>query len=280
MNILSGLDVRDSIKEKLKKEFLKISFKPKLSIILVSNREDSVLYVKNKQKFGQEISVEVEVVNLDENISEDNLVLEIEKLNKDLSVKGVIVQLPLPDRINKERVLNTISILKDVDGLTTENQNMLYLDKKAILPATAKAILSIFDFYKIQLKNKKVAVFGKSFLVGKPIAFCLSKMGAEVSIVDSKTSNPKDISKNSDIIISAIGKPLYIDKSFIGNNKPIVIDVGINKTESGLCGDVFFDDVKDLVSGITPVPKGVGPVTVACIFENLLDLCYNISVIS
>ncbi len=280
MNILSGLEVREFIKEKLKKVLLQIPFKPKLSIVLVSNREDSVLYVKNKQKFGQEIGVEVEVIKLDENISENDLISEIQKLNEDSGVNGIVVQLPLPDGINKEKVLNAVSVLKDVDGLTKENQEMLYWSKKAILPATARAVLSILDFYKIEVKDKKVVVFGKSSLVGKPTAFCLSKMGAEVFVIDSKTENPKSISQNADIIVVAIGKPFYIDKSFIGKNNPVVIDVGINKTEFGLCGDVFFDDVKDFVSFITPVPKGVGPVTVVSLFQNLLDLCYNDAVIN
>lgn len=273
MKILSGLEVRDFIKEKLKISISALSFKPKLSIILVSDRQDSVLYVKNKEKFGQEIGVLVDVIKLNDDVSENLLLSEIEKLNKDDSVNGIIVQLPLPDHLNKEKILNKISILKDVDGLTFENQEKLYKNKSSVFPATARAIVSILNFYNIQVENKKVVIFGKSNLVGKPTSFYLKKLKADVSVIDSKTENPEKISRLADIIIVAIGKPLYINKFFIGNNKPVVIDVGINKIGDRLCGDVDFEEVKDMVSSITPVPKGVGPVTVASVFENLSDLC-------
>ena len=275
MNILSGLEVRDFIKEKLKKQFSQIGFKPKLSILLVSSRSDSVLYVKNKQKFGEDIGVLVEVINFREDVSESVLISEIDRLNRDVSVNAIIVQLPLPGHIDKENVLNRIDISKDVDGLTVANQNNLYSNKPAILPATARAVISIFNFYKIEIKNKNIAIFGKSSLVGKPTAFYLQKLGASISVIDSKTEDPQKLSKKADIIVVAIGKPLYINSSFIGNNKPVIVDVGINQKNSALCGDVDFEDVKSLVSAITPVPKGVGPVTVASIFENLLEICYN-----
>jgi methylenetetrahydrofolate dehydrogenase (NADP+)/methenyltetrahydrofolate cyclohydrolase len=276
--ILLGTVVRDKIKIELKEKVSKLSFKPILCIIQVGDREDSTIYINQKKKFGEEIGVDVSIKKFSSDISELDLKAEIETLNKDSSVGGIIVQLPLPVHISKN-VIENIDQNKDVDGLTLRNQENLYQGKNgAILPATARAVINILDFYKISISGKKIAVLGRSELVGKPTAFVLQIRGGLVSVIHSQTENPKEITKNADIIVVAIGKPNMIDGSFLGDNKPVIIDVGIHRVqiadsiETKIVGDVDFSSVENLVSFITPVPKGVGPVTVCSLFQNLLDV--------
>ncbi len=278
MQILYGLPVVEYIKSDLRKKLSFLDFKPKLAILNISISDQSDIYVRNKQRFGQEVGFGCDLYNLSSDSTNQEIIDFVSKLNKDSSVNGIIVQLPIPNHLDKDLIINSILPTKDVDGLTEENKKLLYSGKKSVVPATARAILSILDFYKIDVVGKNISVFGRSDLVGKPTACLLSQRGGLVSVISSQTKNPKEISLSADIIISAVGKVNLIDKSYIGNKKPIVIDVGINKIEKddgsfGLCGDVCFDLVKDFVSAITPVPKGVGPVTVASVFENLVDIC-------
>ncbi len=271
-NILYGLPVREKIKEKILNKLSNIQIKPKMVILQIGDREDSNIYIEQKIKFGEEVGIDVLLKKYDEDIQEEKIIYDILNLNNDQSVSGIVVQLPLPNFLNKDRILNSISIKKDVDGLSLDGDIA-----KKILPATPRACLEIFDFYNIDFTNKTVVIFGRSNLVGKPIADYFINKKIKTFIINSQTENPKEISKNANILISAIGKPKYIDKSFIdANKKPVIIDVGINRiledSKSKIVGDVDFDSVKDFVSAITPVPKGVGPITVACLFLNLLDL--------
>lgn len=270
--ILYGSPVRDKIKEILIEKIKKLLKKPVLVVIQVGDREDSNIYIKQKQKFGNEIGVDVrhlKMENIDNlNKTEEYLLTVIKKLNEDTEIDGIIVQLPLPDGFDKDKILNSIDIKKDVDGLVSEpNQN--------VIPATARGVIALLDFYGIEIKGKKATVIGQGFLVGKPIANELEKRGAQVARCDIDTKNIPEISRNSHILITAVGEPNLIKNNFV-NEKQVVIDVGISRIvddtkKTKIVGDVDFDNVNSFVYAITPVPGGVGPVTVACLFQNLID---------
>lgn len=277
--ILYGAPVRDKIKEELKTRIKKLGQKPVLAILQVGNREDSDVYIRQKQKFGEEIGAEIILKKLE---IEDELIREIKKLNEDKNINGIIVQLPLPDGFNTEKVLNIIDKNKDADGLIMGSM---------VVPATARGVMALLDHYEIKVKGKKATVIGQSILAGKPIADELEKRGAEVFRCDINTQNIPEIARGCDILVSAVGKSGLITKEFVNRNQ-VVVDVGITKTsppapllEAGegseqtkpslpkLVGDVNFAEVLPLVASITPVPGGTGPLTVACLFQNLLDLC-------
>lgn len=287
--ILAGLPVRESIKRQLIGRIKNLSFKPKLVIIQVGDRADSNIYIKNKIKFGEDIGVSVILKKFKSNIEEFLLIEEIKKISNDIQVNGIIVQLPLTEGIDSIRVINSIPRNKDADGLTISplftGQSKEEKNVMLITPATAKAVLYMLNYYDIEIKNKKIAVIGKSRLAGGPISELLKSLGAFVENCDRSTKNTKDICKNSDIIISAAGQVGLVNKNFVKEGQ-VIIDVGINKVErreeerdinskSKLVGDVSFEEVAPIVEAITPVPGGVGLVTVACLFENLIDLCYH-----
>ena len=291
--ILYGTPIKEKIKEELKIRVKKLEKEPILAIIQVGDREDSNVYIKQKQKFGGEIGIKV-VLNKFVNISEEELESEIKKLNKDKNIDGIIVQLPQPKNLNTQKIINTVSVKKDADGLVSK-MPFDSCSKKGIFDidtvlATARGVMALLDFYQIEIKNKKVAVIGQGILAGIPIAIEMEKKGAEVFRCDINTKNIPEITKGCDILISAVGKPGLITKEFI-NERQVVVDVGINKTsppthllEAGersgqtktslpkLVGDVNYAEVEPLVYAITPVPGGIGPLTVSCLFQNLLDL--------
>jgi len=208
---------------------------------------------------------------------EEELIEEIKKLNEDKNVSGIIVQLPLPSGLNTEKIINLVSAEKDADGLRMTSPLAPPLAKGRgwggdVITATARGVMALLDFYEIEIKGKKAVVIGQGILAGKPIADELEKRGAEVFKCDINTKNIPEIARDCDILISAVGKAGLITKEFV-NEKQIVIDVGINKVGGKFVGDVLFDEVEPLVFAITPVPGGVGPLTVACLFQNLIDLC-------
>jgi methylenetetrahydrofolate dehydrogenase (NADP+) / methenyltetrahydrofolate cyclohydrolase len=250
--ILYGAPVREEIKRELIERVGKLGRKPCLAVVQVGDREDSNIYVRNKKKFGEEIGIEVRVMNFKYQISNIKLEEEIKKLNNGKSADGIIVQLPLPEGFDTEKIINLIDKNKDADGLA----------RGGAIPATARGVMTLLDFYKIEVAGKKVAVIGQGILAGRPIADELEKRGAEVMRCDINTKNIPEIARSSDVLISAVGKRNLITKEFL-NNKQIIIDVG---------NDVDFAEVEPLVYAITPVPGGVGPLTVACLFQNLLDL--------
>jgi methylenetetrahydrofolate dehydrogenase (NADP+)/methenyltetrahydrofolate cyclohydrolase len=250
-----------------------------LAIVQVGDREDSNVYIRQKQKFGEEIGVGV-ILKKFEPASVEALAGEVEKLNKDKNINGIIVQLPLPEGFDTEKVLNIIDKNKDTDGLTFGSK---------VVPATARGVMTLLDYYEIKVKGKKVAAIGQSILAGKPIADELEKRGAQVFRCDINTKNIPEVARECDILVSAVGKAGLITKEFV-NDKQVVVDVGISKINNDvapmlrserpasggrtkLVGDVNFAEVLPLVAAITPVPGGIGPLTVACLFENLLDLC-------
>jgi len=278
MKILDGKLVREEGIEALKKSISELSFVPCLAIIQVGNRPDSDAFIRAKKSFAKKIGVNEIHIQIPENIKQGELIDIVKKYNEDKDVQGIIVQLPLPIHLNSEAILNAIDSKKDVDGLTPINMKRL-LDghDEAIIPATTRGIRQLLKYYNIELFGKKVVVVGRSTLVGKPIALMCVNENATVTICHSKTSNLKEETKSADIIIVAVGKPNLIDKEYVKAGQ-IIIDVGISRQmDNTLIGDVNFNEVKDIVEMITPVPGGVGQMTVFSLFENLLDLCYNIN---
>lgn len=281
--ILDGRKIRDNSIPKLKEAFSVFEKAPVLAIVQVGDREDTNAYIKAKRLFAEKIGVETVHVKLPLQISEKDLIVEVQKLNDDKKVNGIIVQLPLPEGIDRNAVIDTILPHKDVDAITPQNVKR-WADgvKGALLPATAQGVKTMFKEYNIDLLGKKVAVIGRSTLVGKPIAsMCLSE-NATVTICHSKTNNLKEVTKDSDIIVVAVGKINLITKDHVKAGQ-VIIDVGINTyegkklddeiIEKKIVGDVDFAEVSKIVSAITPVPGGVGPLTVLSVFQNLLVLC-------
>jgi methylenetetrahydrofolate dehydrogenase (NADP+)/methenyltetrahydrofolate cyclohydrolase len=217
------------------------------------------------------LGITVKHIQLHEDISEDELLKNIQQCNNDESINGIIVQLPIPKHLNKRKILDSIAPSKDVDGLGSVQSGLLYTDnEEAILPATARGVISLLQHYNISLEGRSVCVVGRSLVVGKPLATACLKKNATVTMCHSHTKNLENFTKNSDIIIVALGKPNYIDSKYVRDGQ-VIIDVGIHKIDNKICGDVDFDSVKDIVSAITPVPGGVGPLTVASLFENLVN---------
>lgn len=258
--ILYGAPVREEIKQKLIERVKKLAKKPTLAIVQVGNREDSNIYVRNKQKFGEEIGVETKIFRPE---FEEEIIGKIRELNEDKNISGIILQLPLPKGFDAEKIINLIKPEKDADGLVG-----------GAVPATARGVMMLLDFYKITVIGKKAAVIGRSKLAGGPIAEMLKKNGAVVTVCNRSTENIAKICRNSDILISAAGQANLVTKDFVNENQ-VIVDVGINRINGKLIGDVDFTEVESLVTAITPVPGGVGPLTVACLFQNLFDLDCN-----
>lgn len=270
MKILDGKIVRDFLADKIHLELKKLKVSPKLVIIQVGNDPRSSVYVKQKKIFGERLGFEVEYIQLDKKISESELISRIEELNLNKFVHGIIVQLPLPKHLNELKVTEAIGAEKDVDGMNSKNTKVLLEGgSNGFIPATTKGILSLLDFYKIKVESKKVVIVGRSLLVGRPTALAFLNRNATVTICHSKTKNLKEEIKSADIVVSAIGKPLFIKKSFVKAGQ-IIIDVGITKVGDILLGDVDYKAVNKIVAAITPVPGGVGPMTVVSLFQNVL----------
>ena len=267
--ILDGRKVRTALLPKLMEKISGLSSVPTLAIIQVGDRADSTSYIRAKKLFAKKIEVNVKYIQLPENISQEKVIDVVRECNADSNIQGIIVQLPLPAHIERDIVINTIDPKKDVDALTAITTKV----RPSLIPATARGVRELMDFYKISLRNKKVIVIGRSELVGKPIAVMCRNEGAIVTVCHSKTLDLVAETKKADIIICAVGKPGLIHAKHVKEGQ-IIIDVGINRKEDGtLTGDVDFDSVKNIVEAITLVPGGVGQMTVLALFENLADLC-------
>ena len=270
--ILDGKTLANKITEELKKKTQSLTNKPRLAVLLVGDNPASQIYVRNKQKKAEYIGFESIVIPLPKEATEDNILEHIYILNEDTNINAILVQLPLPDGINQKRIIEAIDPIKDVDGFTSYNFGRLALGYNPYAyPCTPKGIIRLLVEYNIELTGKNVLVIGRSNIVGKPVSLMLQQKNATVTMANSYTVNLKEIAKQADIIISAIGKPKFITKDYIKDNA-IVVDVGINRTEMGLCGDVDFDDIKQNVSFVTPVPGGIGPMTIAMLMENTYEL--------
>jgi len=270
-HILSGLPLRDKIKGELKNLVSSLSKEhiPKLCIIQVGSNEASSVYIKGKIKFGEEIGVPVEFHHLGENDTEEDLIRLILKQNIDPEVGGIIVQFPLPVSFNKEKIIEAIDPEKDVDGLHSKNlKKLITHDSSGIVPATTRGIFSLFDFYHISLQGKHILVIGRSGLVGKPTAMMALNKNAVVTIAHSHASDLVSLCHEADIIISATGIPGLITKKHVKKHH-IIVDVGISRDGNKLVGDVD-EKVSSVVAGLSPVPGGVGPLTIASLFQNLL----------
>lgn len=271
--ILDGKKIKNQILDELKEEVSKLSVKPKLVVIQVGDNEASNVYIKQKNNMCNYIGYDFLHIRLDNEATTNNLLELIDELNNDNGVSGILVQLPLPDGIDSNIVVNAISPLKDVDGLTDINIGKLCHKKSAIYSCTPYGVMEILDRYNIDVSSKNVVIVGRSDLVGKPMSLMMLNKDATVTICHSKTKNLSDYTKKADILIVATGKPKFITSDMVSDGA-VVIDVGISRTVNGLCGDVDFDNLINKVKYITPVPGGVGPMTVAMLAKNILK-SYN-----
>lgn len=270
MIILDGKKLKEKKLKELKDEVSTIEEKLNLTVIQVGNDPASCIYVEQKRKMAQYVGFAFSHIKLDENIEENELINLIEKLNNDTSVTGIIIQMPLPKHINETTVQNKILYYKDIDGLSDINAGRLMHNTKSLISCTPLGIMHLLEEYNIDIASKYVVIVGRSNLVGKPLVNLFLNHDATVSICHSKTKNLSTITKQADILIVAVGKKHIITKDMIKENA-IVIDVGINRIDNKLYGDVDFDNVKTKVSYISPVPGGVGPMTVAEIGENVIE---------
>ncbi len=267
--IIDGKALQNSIKEKLINKINSIPDKLKLVVIQVGNIEASNVYVKNKGKLCNDVGILFKHLKYD-SISEQELISKINELNKDDSVTGILVQLPLPEHINEKKVLEEISPYKDVDGLTSKNIGNLFAGNPSIAPCTALGVMEILKSINIDLTGKNVVIVGRSKLVGLPLISLMLKENATVTTCHSKTKNLKEITKKADILVVAIGKKCFITEEYV-KEKAIVIDVGINREDGKLYGDCNFDKLISKVDYITKVPGGVGPLTVIMLINNIIQ---------
>ena len=272
--ILDGKKTAESIIKKVSEEVALIEDTITLALILVGKDPASLVYVTNKQKTCLEAGINVNSYFLDENIPQKEVLKIIEDCNKDKNVHGVLVQMPLPSHIDSSTVINAIDPKKDVDGLTVTNQGRLMSGLDCIVPATPKGVMTLLQKYFIEIPGKNVVVIGRSKLVGKPLALLMLDKNATVTIAHSKTTNLKEITRKADILMVAIGRPKFVTADMVKKDA-VVVDIGISKVEGKVVGDVDFNEVKEIASYITPVPKGVGPMTIASLLENILD-CYRL----
>lgn len=271
--IIDGKKISNEIKEELKQEINNIKTKLTLAVIQVGNNPASDIYVRNKKNLCESVGINFIHKKYDD-ITEENLIKEIKKLNKDKKITSILVQLPLPKNINEEHIIETIDPLKDVDGLTSNNIGKLFSNKNGIIPCTSLGVLELLKRKKISLEGKKVVIVGRSKLVGLPLISLMLKENATVTVCHSKTKKLKEETKQADILIVAVGSPKLIKKDYVKENV-IIIDVGINRLEKGICGDVDFDKIKEKTKLITPVPGGVGPMTVVMLVNNVIK-CYKL----
>ena len=277
MEILDGKYTSSVILQDLKTEIQRYLQEgkrtPRIDILLVGDDYASQMYVNMKEKKALDLGISVNVHNFEKDINENDLVKLISQLNNDKSVDGIMVQLPMPEHINESEILESILPSKDVDGLTSTNLGKLFKnDSSAIAPATAKGVIKLLDKYNIQIEGKNAVVVGRGDISGLPIAAMLQNRNATITICHSHTQNLKDICKDADILVSSIGRAEYINSEYVKNGS-VVIDVGTNRNSEGkLVGDIDFNSVKDIAGYITPVPGGVGPMTIACLFDNLIEM--------
>ena len=276
-SILSGLEASKALYSSLESRISDLKdhgIIPGLAAVLVGNNPASEIYVKNKTKKFESLGLKTDVFRLEENVSEDELLSLIARLNNDADFHGILVQLPLPKHIDSEKVLNAIIPTKDVDGFHPENAGLLSIGKPRFIPCTPKGIMFILKHFNIDLNGKHVVVIGRSNIVGRPISILasLKELGnATVTLCHSGTKDLKFFSKQADILVAALGSPQFVDSSYIKEGACLV-DVGINRIEvdgkSKIVGDVNQDSVTGIASSLTPVPKGIGPMTIAMLVEN------------
>lgn len=269
MEILDGKKIKEEILEELRSEVDNMQEKPTLVVIQVGNNEASNAYIKQKEKMAQYVGYQFRHIKLEDTITEEELLYEIDKLNKDKMVHGILIQMPLPSHIDTYKVQNAVLPEKDVDGLSDINTGKLFHGRDALYSCTPYGIMELLKRYNISVVGKHVVVVGRSNLVGKPMAAMLINEGATVTVCHSRTNDLAKYTMDADILIVAVGKSKLITADMVKNDT-VVIDVGINRLENSLCGDVDYENVLSKCSYITPVPGGVGPMTVAMLGKNIL----------
>lgn len=275
--LIDGRALSKKIQEKITKEVASLKFRPGLAVVLVGEDPASQIYVKSKERACRAVGFYSEKIVLEKNIAQDKLLTVIKKLNKNPKIHGILVQLPLPKHLDEKIVIDNIDPKKDVDVFHPYNVGELCLKKTLpklddlLAPCTPKGVMRMLEEYKIDLEGKKAVVLGRSNLIGKPIALMLLAKNATVEICHSRTKNLAKTSAQADILIAAIGKANFVKKTMVKKGA-VVIDVGINRSKQGLVGDVDFKEVEKIAGYITPVPGGVGPMTIACLLENTLFL--------
>ena len=275
--IIDGKKEAAILREEIKNEIANLKKKtnkvPGLAVILIGEFAPSQIYVRNKEKNSKEVGINSNVIKYPSDVSEEEVLNKIGELNKDKNTSGILVQLPLPDQINKEKIINAIDPLKDVDGFNPVNVGNLASGYKAIVPCTPLGCLLLIKKVEKNLSGKHAVIIGRSNLNGKPMAQLLLKENCTVTIVHSKTKNLQNECLKADILVAAVGVPNLVKKDWVKSNA-VVIDVGINKVDNKIIGDVNFEEIKDKVRAITPVPGGVGPMTIACLLSNTLE-CFK-----
>ena len=272
MTIIDGKALSDKILKEIENEHselqAKVGRKAGLAVIIVGENPASQIYVRNKIRTCERVGFHSETIRLDEHITEENLLLEIEKLNNDNNIDGILVQLPIPKHINELKVINAISAEKDVDGFHTTNiGKMMIGDETGFLPCTPAGVIQMFEEYNIDLEGKDVLVIGQSNIVGKPMTLLLINKRATVQVCNSKTKNLPEKLQTADVVVAAAGSPKLVKGSDVKEGV-VVIDIGINRVNGKICGDVDFEEVSQKASYITPVPGGVGPMTIAMLIKN------------
>lgn len=263
-------EVRKSITNEIEEFKTKTGATPGLAVILVGNNPASAVYVRNKHKACLEVGINSYEITMPENTPEDELLAKIDELNQDSNVHGILVQLPLPAHISEEKVINRISPSKDVDAFHPTNVGKIVSGKYDFLPCTPAGIMELLHFYNVDISGKECVVIGRSNIVGKPMALLLLAENGTVTVCHSRTRDLKEVAKRADILVVAIGKANFVGADMVKEGA-VVIDVGINRTEDGkLCGDVDFAAVEPISSKITPVPGGVGPMTITMLLKNTL----------
>ena len=278
MKLLNGKELADKIKEEVRVEVEHMAKNDQhvcLAVIQVGDNSASSTYVKNKENACKYCGIESMVYKLKEDISEDELIELIEYLNSYKVINGILVQLPLPKHIDEHKIIQSIAPEKDVDGFHEINVGKLTIGEDTFVPCTTKGIIELLKANEIEIEGRHCVIVGRSNIVGKPTAIELLRNNGTVTVCHSKTNNLAEVCKQADILVCAIGKPKFFNKDYVKEGA-VVIDVGIHRQEDGkMCGDVDFDDVKDIVSAITPVPKGVGAMTVAMLMKNCVQAAHK-----
>lgn len=276
--IIDGKAVAKKIRKELKKEVEELKTKeitPKLAVIMVGDNSASQVYVRNKSKACENAGIEFEEFLFDKDTTEEKLLDTIDMLNKDESVHGILLQSPVPKHINIQKAFEKISPKKDVDGFNAVNVGKLSIGQDAFISCTPYGIIKMLEEYNIETEGKHTVILGRSNIVGKPMIQCMLNKNATVTVCHSRTKNIAEITRNADILIAAIGKPKFVTEDMVKDDV-VVIDVGINRMEDGtLCGDVDFENVSKKASYITPVPGGVGPMTIAMLIYNVVKAAKN-----
>lgn len=270
--IIDCKTIKTKLIENIKTDVNELTITPKLQIIVVGNVDSSRIYVRNKKMLGEEVGIDVEVINVEEDITEAELLMMIDEANDDNRIHGLFVQLPIPDHISEEKVINSISEEKDVDGFSFMSSGKVMAGVETMNPCTADAVITILNEIDHPIEGSNIVIAGRSNIVGKPLANLLINLGATVTVANSKTKDIKSLIDNADVFVSAIGRPNFYGVDYFENRQDLtIIDVGINRDENGkLCGDVNTQAVEPHVKAITPVPGGVGVLTVAHVMKNMI----------